>query len=131
MRTMIKSKKFRNGLAVGLVFFCVGTSLGEVLAYNTYSPLDESRHDYNAGTSRKFGRGLANTGLGWTEIFRGMEEVGSESGFWAGITWGPFYGASKALKRTGAGVYEAITFPFAGPNHFEPITEPEFPLSDS
>lgn len=126
---MIKSKKFRTGLAMGFVLACVGTSLGEALAYN--SPLDESRHDYNAGTSRKLGRGLANTGLGWTEVFRGMEEVGSESGFWAGVTWGPFYGAAKAVKRTGAGVYEAITFPFDGLNNFEPITEPEFPLSDS
>jgi putative exosortase-associated protein (TIGR04073 family) len=95
------------------------------------SPIDDSREDYSHAAGRKLGRGLANTGLGWVELFKGMSDVGAENGFWAGATWGPLYGAVNAVRRTGAGVFETVTFPFEGPNHFEPIVEPEFILNES
>lgn len=94
------------------------------------SPIDDSRRDYGAGASRKLGRGLANAGLGWMEVFKGMQDVGEESGFWAGATWGPIYGTLNALRRTAAGVYETATFPVPGPNEFDPILEPEYVLPD-
>ncbi len=124
----IRTHRVARLTAVALVWMlasCAGAS-----AYR-YTPIDDSRSDYNTGANRKLGRGLANTGLGWTEVFKGMEDVAEESGFWAGATWGPLYGAANALKRTGVGIFETVTFPFAGPNRFDPVLEPEFPLSDN
>lgn len=98
-------------------------------AYNP-SPIDHSRRDYGAGATRKLGRGLANTGLGWMEVFKGVSDVNAESGFWAGATWGPIYGTMNAVRRTAVGLYETATFPIAGPQKFEPILEPEYVLNE-
>lgn len=126
---MTRSDK-QDSARIFLLTLAITTAFcGIALAY-TYSALDESRSDYSAGASRKLGRGLANTGLGWTEILRGIDDVEAESGFWAGATWGPLYGAVNAVKRTGVGIYETVTFPFAGPNRFDPVIKPEFPLGD-
>ena len=125
--------KRRNALVSWSVFLFVIFSCEATPAYRYAAlddnPIDDSRNDHSAGASRKLGRGLANTGLGWTEIFKGIEDVQGESGFWAGATWGPLYGAVNAVKRTGIGLYETATFPFAGPNRFDPVLEPEFPMS--
>jgi putative exosortase-associated protein (TIGR04073 family) len=99
------------------------------LAYEK-RPTDVAHDDPMAGATRKLGRGLANTTLGWVELFKGMESVGQEKGFWAGATWGPLYGALNAVKRTAVGVGETLTFPAPGPNHYEPVLEPEFVLED-
>ena len=93
-------------------------------------PTDYARKDPAMGATRKLGRGLANTGLGWVEVFKGIQSVSDEKGFWAGLTWGPLYGAANAIKRTGVGVAETLTFPVSGPNHYEPVLEPEFVLGD-
>ena len=94
------------------------------------TPTDISRTDPAIGATRKLGRGLSNAGLGWVELFKGMQSVGEEKGFWAGATWGPLYGAANAIKRTGAGVVETMTFPVRGANNYEPILQPEFVLGD-
>ena len=93
-------------------------------------PTDFARRDPVMGATRKLGRGLANTGLGWVELFKGVQSVSDEKGFWAGFTWGPLYGAANAIKRTGVGVAETLTFPVGGPDHYEPILEPEFVLGN-
>ena len=93
-------------------------------------PSDISRTDSAAGATRKLGRGLANAGLGWIELFKGIQSVGEEKGFWAGVTWGPLYGALNAARRTAVGVGETLTFPAPGANHYEPVLEPEFVLDD-
>ena len=69
-------------------------------------------------------------GLGWVEFFKGIQSVSEEKGFWAGATWGPFYGAANAVKRTAVGVVETVTFPARGPNDYAPVLEPEFVLGD-
>ena len=94
-------------------------------------PSDISRTDPAAGASRKLGRGIANAGLGWIEFFKGMQSVGEEKGFWAGMTWGPLYGAVNAVRRTAVGVGETVTFPIPGKNNYEPVLEPEFVLEDN
>lgn len=113
------------------VFACMALLLVSPCA-EAYSstPIDDSRHDYASGAGRKLGRGVANTGLGWMEIFKGVQDVHEESGFWAGATWGPIQGTLNAVRRTAVGVYETATFPLAGPKHFEPVLEPEFVLQD-
>jgi putative exosortase-associated protein (TIGR04073 family) len=115
------------------ILFCGVFLLASIPAQAAYptSPIDDSRDDYGHAAGRKLGRGLANTGLGWMEIFKGMSDVGAENGFWAGATWGPLYGTVNAVRRTGAGLYETATFPFEGPNRFEPLIEPEFVLNET
>ena len=93
-------------------------------------PSDYARTDPALGSSRKLGRGLANVGLGWMELFKGMQSVGEEKGFLAGLTWGPLYGAANAVKRTTVGVAETVTFPAPGPYNYQPILRPEFVLGD-
>ncbi len=93
-------------------------------------PSDYAATDSAMGATRKLGRGLANVGLGWMELFKGMQSVSEEKGFLAGITWGPLYGAANAVKRTSVGVAETVTFPAPGPYHYQPILEPEFVLGD-
>ena len=100
-------------------------------AYYEPSPVDRSRQDYGAGATRKLGRGVANTGLGWVELFKGVQDVGQENGFLAGATWGPIYGTLNAVRRTAVGVYETATFPISNQGRFEPVLEPEFVLQGS
>ncbi len=123
----MKKKAAERAFAMGLVLLLGLATACQASPFQT-SPLDESRRDYGAGATRKLGRGLANTGLGWMELFKGMQDVSHESGFWAGATWGPIYGTMNAVRRTAAGVYETATFPLGGPNRFEPILEPEYVL---
>ena len=94
---------------------------------------DSSLEDmsYGEGISRKLGRGIANTGLGWIEILKGIDETGRDTNFIGAITWGPIYGALRAIGRTAAGVYEIVTFPIPVPENFQPILHPEFVLDNS
>ena len=81
-----------------------------------------------AAMNRKLGRGLANVAFGWMEIFKGISEVNAKENWVAALTWGPVYGGANALSRTATGLYETATFPFPGPEHYEPIIQPEFVL---
>ena len=112
-----------------LTFLCLFMS-GTAVFCMPQEPTDISRTDSAAGATRKLGRGLANTGFGWIEFFKGIQSVGEEKGFWAGVTWGPLYGALNAARRTAVGVGETFTFPSPGPNNYEPVLEPEFVLDD-
>ncbi len=86
--------------------------------------------DYATGVGQKLGRGLGNVALGWLEIPKGIEDVGDEKNFIAGITLGPLQGLGKALVRTAAGVYETVTFPIPAPANFKPLVKPDFVLED-
>ena len=127
---MKKSAHNRLGRATSCFLATAGLLLSapHVFAYLN-SPTDDSREDYAVGMSRKLGRGVANAGLGWTELFKGMQDVSDEKGFWAGATWGPIYGTVNAVRRTAVGVYETATFPLQNANHFEPVLDPEYPLT--
>lgn len=82
----------------------------------------------DAGT--KFGRGLANAGLGWFEI---INEIGNESdrhGPFIGFPSGLIRGSAFALVRTLAGVYEIVTFPLPNGSKkgYGPLVLPENPF---
>lgn len=77
---------------------------------------------------KKFGRGLANTGLGWVEIPVVFYENHKDR---KPITYqlcvGPMVGLKRTLVRTGVGVFEMLTFPISwGAPDFGPLVEPEF-----
>ena len=111
------------------LFIFLLTATASAWAY-PQEPSDIARNDPALGASRKLGRGVANVGLGWMELFKGVQTVNDEKGFWAGATWGPLYGAVNAVRRTAVGVAETLTFPVPGPNNYEPILEPEFVLGN-
>lgn len=111
-----------------LVAIAFNLSLTSVQAEPYVSAIDKSRSEYPTGVSRKLGRGLSNTGMGWIEIFKGAQKVSDENGYWAGATWGPIYGLVNAAKRTGAGIFETATFVIPNKDGFEPIISPEFVL---
>jgi putative exosortase-associated protein (TIGR04073 family) len=79
------------------------------------------------GPEQKFSRGLNNTmefaRMG--EIRRSMEQAAIfETPGHGGITDGLFHGIDRSFARTGAGLYEMLTFPI--PNDFHGSYDPVF-----
>ena len=109
----------RRTAAAALVFLCTA---GAAWAGIERTPNDVAETNRGAAASKKLGRGLANVLGGWLELPKGIQSVGDESGFLAGLTWGPIYGIGNALVRTGAGVYDIATFPMPS----EPVVQPEY-----
>ena len=81
---------------------------------------------YASDPFTKLGRGVANTLTGWVELPKNIYNTSVEDNAFAGMTLGLAKGAGMTLVRTGAGVYEIATFPFALPEDYKPILEPEY-----
>ncbi|MBF0493547.1 MAG: exosortase system-associated protein, TIGR04073 family [Candidatus Omnitrophica bacterium] len=80
--------------------------------------------------AKKLGRGLANVLTGWVELPKNIYDTSVEQNFLAGITMGLAKGVGMTIVRTGAGVYETVTFPFPIPEDYKPVLEPEFVFSE-
>ncbi len=76
----------------------------------------------------KLGRGVANTLTGWVELPKNVYSTSVESNAFTGATLGIARGAGMSIVRTGAGIFEIATFPFAVPEDYKPILEPEYVL---
>ena len=76
--------------------------------------------------AKKLGRGIANILTGWVEIPKHIYNTSIETNPLVGLTVGTAKGIGMSIVRTGAGVYEVITFPFPLPEDYMPILEPEF-----
>ncbi len=74
----------------------------------------------------KLGRGVANTLTGWVELPKNIYSASVSDNAFAGITLGLARGAGMTIVRTGAGLYEIVTFPFPLPQDYRPILEPEY-----
>lgn len=74
----------------------------------------------------KLGRGVANTLTGWVELPKNVYDTSVNDNAFAGITLGLAKGIGMGLVRTGAGLYEVVTFPFPLPENYRPILEPEY-----
>ena len=81
---------------------------------------------YAQDPAKKLGRGIANILTGWVEIPKNIYNTSIESNPLVGLTVGTAKGIGMSIVRTGAGVYELITFPFPLPEDYMPILEPEF-----
>lgn len=79
---------------------------------------------------KKLGRGLVNILTGWVELPKNIYQTSVESNPFAGITIGLAKGLGMTVVRTGAGVYDTATFPFALPQDYKPILEPEYVFKD-
>jgi len=85
---------------------------------------------YAQDVLRKLGRGLANILTGWIEIPKNIYDTSVEENIGMGLTVGLARGIGMTVVRTGAGIYETITFPFPLPEDYEPLLEPEYVLSE-
>ena len=81
---------------------------------------------YAQDPGKKLMRGLANIITGWVELPKNIYETSVEDNIFAGLTIGLAKGVGMTIVRTGAGVYETITFPFPIPEDYAPVLEPEF-----
>lgn len=70
------------------------------------------------GSVLKFRRGLINLGFGWTELFSSLNYSSNPT---ATVT----NGVQNFLYRTGAGIYEIVTFPIPP---YEPVLRPASPF---
>ena len=76
---------------------------------------------------KKLGRGICNIVTCPLELFKAMQDIHNEDGFFAALTWGLLKGTFNTGVRAVVGAYEVVTFPFPVPSDYEPIlTDPEF-----
>lgn len=78
---------------------------------------------------KKLGRGVINTLTGWLEVPKGIVDETKENNIFTGLTVGSIKGLGLGLVRTGAGIYETLTFPFPIPEGYEPIVKPNYVYS--
>ncbi len=105
----------KKGLAIAIVMVMV-------LALATVS--------YAQDPAKKLGRGLANILTGWIELPKNIYDTSVEDNPLAGLTIGLAKGIGMTIVRTGAGIYEVVTFPFPIPEDYGPVLEPEFVFSE-
>ena len=74
----------------------------------------------------KLGRGVANTLTGWVELPKNVYDTSVEENAFTGMTLGLAKGAGMTLVRTGAGIFEVVTFPFPVPEDYKAVLEPEY-----
>lgn len=92
--------------------------------------LGMATHSYAQDPAKKLGRGLANILTGWVELPKNIYETSVEENVLAGLTMGLAKGIGMTIVRTGAGVFETVTFPFPIPEDYKPVLEPEFVFSE-
>ncbi len=77
----------------------------------------------------KLERGAINTVTGWVEVPKEMYDETIDTNVLSGLTIGLGKGVCLGVLRTGAGIYDIVTFPFAIPEGYVPVVEPEFVFS--
>ena len=65
------------------------------------------------GPTRKLGRAFGNILFAVTELVQNPTVINDREGNAAGWSYGPVRGIGRFFFRTGAGIYELFTFPFA------------------
>jgi len=77
--------------------------------------------------ARKFGRGLAGMTAAFLEVPGNMVAETRAHGAGEGIPLGFAKGLGMIIPRVLVGVYEFVSAPFAFPEGYRPILQPEFP----
>ena len=88
--------------------------------------LNMATASYAQDMGKKLYRGVANIVTGWVELPKNIYDTSVEDNPLSGITIGLAKGVGMTIVRTGAGVYETVTFPFPIPEGYSPVLEPEF-----
>lgn len=103
---------------------------GLVIALVMVMVLGVATLSYAQDPAKKLGRGLANILTGWIELPKNIYDTSVEDNPLAGLTIGLAKGIGMTIVRTGAGIYEVVTFPFPIPEDYGPVLEPEFVFSE-
>lgn len=103
---------------------------GMVIALVMVMVLAVATVSYAQDPAKKLGRGLANILTGWIELPKNIYDTSVEDNPLAGLTIGLAKGVGMTIVRTGAGIYEVVTFPFPIPEDYGPVLEPEFVFSE-
>lgn len=74
---------------------------------------------------KKLERGVHNGVTGWMEAPVTVQKYHKERDLFEALTTGAARGVGLAFARTGTGIYEAFTSPFAAPEKYEPLMMPE------
>ena len=83
--------------------------------------------EFSPGPVRKLSRGIANITFGLWELPIAIQETNETEGTVAATTFGVIAGLVASLRRTTAGIYETLTFPFPNPLvNYDPLIHPEF-----
>jgi len=80
-------------------------------------------HEYTPG--EKLHRGINNTATGWLEAPVTVDKFNRERNLFEALTTGVTRGVGLAIARTGVGIYEVFSSPFAAPERYEPLMMPE------
>ena len=102
---------------------------GMIIAVAVLMVLSIATASYAQDPAKKLGRGLANILTGWIELPKNIYDTSVEDNPLAGLTIGLAKGIGMTIVRTGAGIYEVVTFPFPIPDDYAPVLEPEFIFS--
>ncbi len=73
----------------------------------------------------KLHRGINNTATGWLEAPVTVDKFNRERNLFEAVTTGATRGVGLAIARTGVGIYEIFSSPFAAPERYEPLMMPE------
>lgn len=104
-----------------IAFVTFGLAAASLSAAVAAEPATEPR--YTPG--KKLQRGLYNGFMGWTEAPVTVQKFNKERNWFEALTTGVTRGVGLAFARTGVGIYEVATSPFAAPEKFEPLMMPE------
>ena len=74
----------------------------------------------------KLNRGLINIFTGWFEVPKNMSGAVAKHDFVSAFFIGLPKGCWMTVVRTGAGIYDTVTFMFPVPKDYKPILDPEF-----
>ena len=88
--------------------------------------LNAASTGYAQDMGKKLYRGVANIATGWVELPKNIYDIATEHDFASGMILGFPKGCWMAIVRTGAGIYDTLTFPFPIPKGYAPVLEPEF-----
>jgi putative exosortase-associated protein (TIGR04073 family) len=91
-----------------------------LLCLSPFTAFADKPHD-------KLGRGAAGVFLGFLEIPGTMWETKKRDGLPMALTLGWMKGIGYGVTRACVGLYEMLTFPFAGAEEYQPVVWPPFP----
>jgi putative exosortase-associated protein (TIGR04073 family) len=101
------------------------TAIGALALAPLLLPGAALAQEYTA--ARKAGRGVAGMTMGVLEVPGNVVQETRTNGVFSGLTIGLAMGVGKLVARELVGVYEFVTAPFAVPENYEPVLQPEFP----
>ncbi len=96
-----------------------------LIGLSSFASAAETSSNSTYTADKKFHRGINNTATGWLEAPVTVDKFHRERNLFEALTTGVTRGVGLAIARTGVGIYEVATFPFAAPERYEPLMMPE------